>query len=111
MENRELVSRYHGDQFAVYVSNNGIIYSDEVKELCGGQEWTKSLILLVPVRLGVETVPENYYKLITSLFQYPQSLGLAGGKPKSSLYFLGVQGKTKRRQINYHFNTNTIKYR
>jgi len=89
---KELVSRYHGDQFAVYVSNNGIIYSDEVKELCGGQEWTKSLILLVPVRLGVETVPENYYKLITSLFQYPQSLGLAGGKPKSSLYFLGVQG-------------------
>lgn len=89
---RELVSKNHGTEFATYVSDNGMVYEDEVNELCGGQEWNKSVIIMIPVRLGVETIPDSYHNVITTLFQYPQSLGMAGGKPKSSLYFVGVQG-------------------
>jgi len=91
---KELVEKYQGDKFAVYISDNGIIYENEVEQMCVGEsgEWEKSLILFIPLRLGVDVVPTLYYRIITSLFQYPQSLGMAGGKPRSSLYFIGVQG-------------------
>jgi cysteine protease ATG4 len=92
--NRELVHEYQGDEFGIYVSNNGMVYKDEVQALCGGSlggKWTKSLILLIPVRLGVDAVPETYHQIMASLFQYPQSLGIAGGKPRSSLYFVAMQ--------------------
>lgn len=74
-----------------------MIYEDEIHKLCcdndsGSGEWKKSLLIFIPLRLGVETIPTFYHRIITTLFQYPQSLGMAGGKPRSSLYFFAVQG-------------------
>ena len=77
------------------MSDNGMIFTEEVEQLCGEgeEEWRRSLLLLIPVRLGVDNVPHMYYPIISSLFQFPQSLGVAGGKPRSSLYFVGMQGE------------------
>jgi len=92
---RELVHQHQGDEFGVYVSDNGMIFTEEVDQLCGEEEheeeWRRSLLLLIPVRLGVENVPPMYCPIISSLFRFPQSLGVAGGKPRSSLYFVGMQ--------------------
>eukprot|EP01026_Neomeris_dumetosa_P012059 TRINITY_DN14245_c0_g1_i3.p1 TRINITY_DN14245_c0_g1~~TRINITY_DN14245_c0_g1_i3.p1 ORF type:complete len:495 (+),score=60.50 TRINITY_DN14245_c0_g1_i3:147-1631(+) len=52
---------------------------------------TKGLILLVPLVLGVNKMNEQYHRQILTLFTYPQSIGVLGGKPSSSLYFIGFQ--------------------
>jgi len=60
---------------------------EKVKEL-----W-RPLIILIPVRLGVEKINPVYLEGILRCFQFRQSIGIIGGKPRSSLYFVGFQGK------------------
>lgn len=49
----------------------------------------RPLIILIPLRLGLETFNVDYVPSIMKVFEIPQSLGIMGGKPKSSLYFVG----------------------
>eukprot|EP01025_Chloroclados_australasicus_P021824 TRINITY_DN2279_c0_g1_i5.p1 TRINITY_DN2279_c0_g1~~TRINITY_DN2279_c0_g1_i5.p1 ORF type:complete len:488 (-),score=33.64 TRINITY_DN2279_c0_g1_i5:594-2057(-) len=51
----------------------------------------KGLILLVPLVLGVNCMNKQYHKQLLTLFTYPQSIGVLGGRPSSSLYFVGTQ--------------------
>ena len=93
---RKLSERFLKGQMAIYVSDDGMIYRDEVEKLgrqggSGEDEWNQSVILLVPQRLGLGSLNEVYSSCIGSLFRIPQSLGVAGGKPKASLYFVASQ--------------------
>jgi len=49
------------------------------------------LLILIPLRLGVDKLNAAYIPSLLSLFQFPQCVGIIGGKPRSSLYFIGVQ--------------------
>lgn len=49
------------------------------------------LLLLFPIRLGIETINAIYYPSLLQLLSLPQSMGIAGGKPSSSYYFFGYQ--------------------
>ncbi|EGG17261.1 autophagy protein 4 [Cavenderia fasciculata] len=51
----------------------------------------KSLIILVPVKLGLDKLNEIYFSGIKAMLQMPSSIGLIGGKPKQSFYFVGFQ--------------------
>eukprot|EP01133_Synstelium_polycarpum_P007616 gene7616-8910_t len=53
-------------------------------------QW-KSLIILVPIKLGVDKLNEVYFHEIKMMLEIPQSIGLIGGKPKQSFYFVGYQ--------------------
>nr|GAT54503.1 predicted protein [Mycena chlorophos] len=58
-----------------------------------GKSWGgRPVLVLVGVRLGLEGVNPVYYETIKTLFTFPQSVGIAGGRPSSSYYFVGVQG-------------------
>ncbi|KAJ7205872.1 hypothetical protein C8J57DRAFT_1734527 [Mycena rebaudengoi] len=48
--------------------------------------------LLLSIRLGLDDVNPVYYETIKMLYTFPQSVGIAGGRPSSSYYFVGVQG-------------------
>ncbi|PIK37663.1 hypothetical protein BSL78_25506 [Apostichopus japonicus] len=50
-----------------------------------------AVIILVPVRLGGEEVNNIYIRPIQSLFSMTNCIGIIGGKPKHSLYFVGFQ--------------------
>jgi len=50
-----------------------------------------SLLILVPLRLGVDKINPLYYKSLLACLRFPQSLGIIGGKPKQSFYFVGAQ--------------------
>ncbi|KAJ7775899.1 hypothetical protein DFH07DRAFT_72723 [Mycena maculata] len=52
----------------------------------------RPVLLLLGIRLGLDGVNPVYYETIKMLYTFPQSVGIAGGRPSSSYYFLGVQG-------------------
>ncbi|EJD04597.1 uncharacterized protein FOMMEDRAFT_133827 [Fomitiporia mediterranea MF3/22] len=51
----------------------------------------RPVLVLVGIRLGIDCVNPVYYDAVKALFTFPQSVGIAGGRPSSSYYFVGVQ--------------------
>ncbi|RWS27277.1 cysteine protease ATG4D-like protein [Leptotrombidium deliense] len=54
------------------------------------QRW-RGVIIFVPVRLGGDKFNPIYTSCIKSMFMHPSCIGIIGGRPKHSLYFVGVQ--------------------
>uniref|UniRef100_A0A3Q3DAU5 Cysteine protease n=1 Tax=Hippocampus comes TaxID=109280 RepID=A0A3Q3DAU5_HIPCM len=85
---------------AIYVAQDCTIYKDDVKELCGRrlsgisaaslQPW-RAVILLVPVRLGGQELNSAYITSVKKILTLEYCIGIIGGKPKRSLYFVGFQ--------------------
>jgi len=53
--------------------------------------WQSSVLLLVPLMLGLGQVQTSYYEGLKALLNFPQSVGLIGGKPRSAFYIIGHQ--------------------
>ncbi|KAI0198682.1 cysteine protease atg4 [Astrocystis sublimbata] len=49
-------------------------------------------VILVGTRLGIDKITPVYWEALTAALQMPQSIGIAGGRPSSSHFFIGVQG-------------------
>ncbi|KAJ4905015.1 Cysteine protease ATG4b [Raphanus sativus] len=72
-----------------------ILCIEDVTKTCleyseGETEWT-SVLLLVPLVLGLDKVNPRYIPSLIATFSFPQSLGILGGKPGASTYIVGVQ--------------------
>jgi len=51
----------------------------------------RSLFILIPMRLGVDKTNPIYFQTILACLRMPQSVGIIGGKPKQSYWFVGYQ--------------------
>uniref|UniRef100_A0A182XKI5 Cysteine protease n=1 Tax=Anopheles quadriannulatus TaxID=34691 RepID=A0A182XKI5_ANOQN len=51
----------------------------------------KSLILLVPLRLGTDKLNPIYNECLKAMLSLDYCIGIIGGRPKHSLYFVGYQ--------------------
>lgn len=83
---------YEFDNLEVYVAQDSTVYIQDVYLLCKLPHgaW-KSLILLVPVKLGSDKFNPIYGPCLTSLLTLDFCIGIIGGRPKHSLFFIGYQ--------------------
>eukprot|EP00040_Diaphanoeca_grandis_P005624 m.33750 g.33750 ORF g.33750 m.33750 type:complete len:425 (-) comp16866_c1_seq2:591-1865(-) len=51
----------------------------------------RPVLILVPLRLGVEKLNTLYITALQTVFSYKECVGMMGGKPGHSLYFIGFQ--------------------
>lgn len=82
------------DELRVYITGDGPdVYEDTFMKIAKPDGITfKPTIVLVGTRLGIDKVNPVYWEALKSALQMPQSLGIAGGRPSSSHYFVGNQG-------------------
>ncbi|KAF9215588.1 Cysteine protease atg4b [Podila verticillata] len=71
--------------------NGATVPSPSSTTFNGLDRW-KPVVLLMPVRYGLEKLTEKYSNNLKKLFELPQFLGIAGGRPGRSLYFVACQG-------------------
>lgn len=80
----------------VYITDDQTVYLDELQAESSSQSNSDSkfqpLLVLVPLRLGADRANPLYQAPLLRTFTCPSSLGLLGGKPRTSLYFAGCQG-------------------
>lgn len=90
---KRLCSKYSSNLLPllrVHVSENSDLCDEDMAKLF--EVSPDAVLVLFPVRLGIESVNLYYYPSILELFALPQSVGIAGGKPSSSYYFIGHLG-------------------
>ncbi|KAF9477390.1 hypothetical protein BDN70DRAFT_861911 [Pholiota conissans] len=102
---RTLVNSFPECGLSVALATDGTLYQSQVFAASHGDTSTsrsprrqhasswggKPVLLLVGIRLGIEGVNPIYYETIKMLYTFPQSVGIAGGRPSSSYYFVGAQ--------------------
>ncbi|KAI8379448.1 uncharacterized protein BYT42DRAFT_327482 [Radiomyces spectabilis] len=52
----------------------------------------KPILILIAIRLGIDNFHPLYHAALKAYFELPNFVGVAGGRPNSSLYFIGLQG-------------------
>ncbi|KAG0090875.1 Cysteine protease atg4 [Podila epicladia] len=91
---KALVHNFPESGLGVYVTTDGVVYKDQVEEAATlkKNDGFGHLLILVTIRLGIDKLNPIYNDAIKTTFEFPQSLGIAGGRPSSSYYFVGYQG-------------------
>lgn len=69
-------------------------------------QW-RSLILLVPLRLGTERLNQIYGDCLKAMLSLDYCIGIIGGRPKHSLYFVGYQ-EDKLINLDPHYCQDTV---
>ncbi|XP_015602705.1 cysteine protease ATG4D isoform X2 [Cephus cinctus] len=96
------------ENLAVYVAQDCAVYLDDVKVACekSNGEW-RSLVLLVPLRLGADKLNPSYAPCLTALLSLNECIGIIGGRPRHSLYFIGYQ-EDKLIHLDPHYCQETV---
>lgn len=79
-------------QLCIIIGENGDVYDDLINDEFSSADPPGGILLLLPVRLGIERFNSYYKSSLSQLLSLPQSAGIAGGKPSSSFYFIGFSG-------------------
>ncbi|KAK0524320.1 Cysteine protease atg4 [Tilletia horrida] len=66
--------------------------SSKADQIAG--RWDRPVLILINIRLGIDCVHPRYYESVKNIFTFPQSVGISGGRPSSSYYFMGCQENT-----------------
>eukprot|EP00475_Leptophrys_vorax_P033636 TRINITY_DN5315_c0_g1_i1.p1 TRINITY_DN5315_c0_g1~~TRINITY_DN5315_c0_g1_i1.p1 ORF type:complete len:455 (+),score=88.56 TRINITY_DN5315_c0_g1_i1:379-1743(+) len=80
---KRCVSQWENSPLSVVVCQDGAIYKSELQT---------PVCILIPIRLGLDTINPKYIDLLYSCLSFPLSIGIAGGKPNTSFYFVGFHG-------------------
>jgi len=70
---------------------DGIVVLQELERL--SNNWSRSVLLVVCIRLGTDKVNQCYYPHLRNLLALKNTVGIVGGCPNHSLYFVGSYQK------------------
>ncbi|CAK40930.1 hypothetical protein CBS63078_6240 [Aspergillus niger] len=78
----------------VYVSNDtSEVYQDKFMDIARNTSGAfQPTLILLGTRLGIDNITPVYWDGLKAALQFPQSVGIAGGRPSASHYFVGAQG-------------------
>ena len=74
---------------------------------CPHSSSSSSLLLLILSQIGLDTPSPLYLPIVDELLKSPFSLGIAGGKPASALFLVGIQGE-RYFYLDPHFVQETV---
>ncbi|CAJ0551587.1 Ff.00g055660.m01.CDS01 [Fusarium sp. VM40] len=90
----QALANSHEPTIRVYSTGDGPdVYEDEFMKIAkpSGEAFHPTLVL-VGTRLGIDKITPVYWEALIAALQMSQSVGIAGGRPSSSHYFVGAQG-------------------
>ncbi|KAA0198894.1 cysteine protease ATG4B-like, partial [Hyalella azteca] len=91
---RRLRANEEWSSFAVSVPINNVMIVDQTRALSKKSDGSwKPLLLLLPLRLGVDTLNDIYIETLKRFFHVPQGLGILGGAPSKALFLIGYVGQ------------------
>ncbi|ETN45568.1 uncharacterized protein HMPREF1541_09400 [Cyphellophora europaea CBS 101466] len=80
----------------VYVTpSSSEVFEDRFRSIAAASPTDPTIqptLILLGIRLGIDRITPVYHEALKSSLTYPQSVGIAGGRPSSSHYFIGCQG-------------------
>ena len=82
----------------VYVTpSSSDLYEDRFRSIAAASATDQTItptLILMGIRLGLDRITPVYHEALKRSLTYPQSIGIAGGRPSSSHYFVGVHNDT-----------------
>ena len=93
---KNLANNFEPANLGIALAIDTTVYRSEVFAVARGNgdskdAWSRPVLILVPLRLGLTGVNPIYFSSIKHYFTLPQCVGIAGGRPSSSYYFVGAQ--------------------
>ncbi|KAM8929945.1 cysteine protease ATG4C [Pelodytes ibericus] len=79
------------ENISIYVAQDCTIYCGDVYDQQQSSGSEKAVLILVPVRLGGERTNLAYFDFVKGILSLEYCVGIIGGKPKQSYYFVGFQ--------------------
>lgn len=69
--------------------------------------WLTSLLILVPLRLGLNELDLIYVPYLKEALKLTQTVGIIGGSPRHAVYILGFQDESFI-DLDPHFSQTTV---
>ncbi|KAF2419786.1 hypothetical protein EJ08DRAFT_621120 [Tothia fuscella] len=91
-----LTNKQESTGIRVWINGDGSdVYEDSVFRSATMRNGNfQPTLILVGIRLGIDRITPVYIEALRAALHMPQSVGIAGGRPSSSHYFVGTQGNT-----------------
>ena len=71
--------------------NEGVVYKNDINLY---ENWETSLLVIIPLRLGLNKVDETFFPQIKSILIHELSVGILGGKSNSAMYYIGYSSSS-----------------
>eukprot|EP01028_Stygiella_incarcerata_P003122 TRINITY_DN1591_c0_g1_i2.p1 TRINITY_DN1591_c0_g1~~TRINITY_DN1591_c0_g1_i2.p1 ORF type:complete len:329 (+),score=91.26 TRINITY_DN1591_c0_g1_i2:612-1598(+) len=97
---QRLTEYYMTNHIRLFVETNCGFFVDDI--LASANGFDVPLVVMIPLRLGIDSIPHNFVRPLLDVFKIPQSLGILGGKANSSLYFIGQQSNDRVVYLDPH---------
>lgn len=85
----------------IYAAQDCTIFKQDILDLCLKPAEFVPCIILISARLGGDSINEIYVDSMKMYLEMDNCIGIIGGRPKHSLYFIGYQGSFLLQHNNY----------
>ena len=75
--------------FRILTFNEGVVYKEEINAIFDHKITQTGLLVIIPLRLGLNNIDKVYYPQIKSALSNRLSIGILGGKKSYALYYVG----------------------